>query len=334
MKSKPSAALIGGFVVGAALLAVGALFYFGGRTWLSDTGEFVVYFDESVHGLDVGAPVKYRGVRVGRVGSIGVRYDPGEARSLIPVACELDRQVVRDAEGMLVDFSDPALMDAMVERGLRARLSLVGISGLMYIELDYVSPAEQAMRFVVPDHPELSAVPAVPSTFVGLREGITEITASIGEIDFGGIARRFETLLDRADSQLEALAVDDLVVNFNEAVTAVTELARSEDLREAVRSANVAFSDLSSILNRLDDQIDPVSERFMVTADELSQALRQLGGAVEAIETLISPRTGLGHELAATLQRLGEASRSVQRLADYLERNPNALLSGRREAGQ
>ncbi len=334
MKTKPSAALIGGFVVGAMLLVAGALFYFGGRTWMTETGEFVVYFDESVHGLEVGAPVKFRGVRIGRVRNIGVRYDPDEVRSLVPVICELDRQVVRDPEGIFVDFSEPELMDAMVERGLRARLSLVGLSGLMYIELDYATPAEQARRLPVPEHPGMSSVPSVPSALAGLRDGVADIAANIGEIDFAGIAQKFETLLDRADSRLEALAIDDLAANFNEAVIAVTELARSDDLRNAVQSASGAFDDLSSILNRLDDQIDPVSERFMVTADELSVTLRQLGGAVEAIETLISPRTGLGHELAATLQRLGEASRSVQRLADYLERHPNALLSGRRESGQ
>lgn len=334
MKAKPSAAMIGMFAAGAVVLAVAAVFYFGGRTWMGDRGEFVVYFDESVHGLDVGAAVKFRGVRLGRVKNVGIHYDPVRGRSLVPVVCELDRQIARDPEGNPVDLSDPELLRALVERGLGARLTLVGLSGMMFIELDYASPEERARIGPVPDDSVLPAVPAVPSTLAGLREGVAEITANVGEIDFAGIARKFDGLLDQVDAKLDELDFAELGTNLNRAADAVSDLAQSEDFFQAIESANATFADFSSLLRQLDEQIEPVSERITVTADELSATLNQLGSAVEAIETLVSPRTGVGAELAATLNRLGEAARSVQRLADYLERNPNALLSGRREASQ
>lgn len=333
MKAKPNAALIGMFVTGAAVLGVAAVFYFGGRTWMSETGEFVVYFDESVHGLDVGAPVKFRGVRFGRVKEIAIRHDSARGRSLVPVVCEVDRQIILDAEGNRVDLSDPAVVRDLVDRGLRARLSLVGLSGLMYIELDYASPSEAAEYGAIPDSGR-PAIPSVPSLMVGLTEGVAGVTADLGDVDFAGLARKFEGVLDQVETRLDALDVETLSANLNQAAASIAELAESDDLYQAVRSANAAFSELTSILQRLEEQIDPVSERFMVTADELSTTLNQLGGAVEAIESIISPRTGIGSELATTLDRLGDAARSVQRLADYLERNPNALLSGRREGPQ
>ncbi len=332
MKTRPSATLIGIFVAGGVTLLVAAVFYFGARTWFAESREFMVYFDESVHGLEVGAPVKFRGVRLGRVSRIGVHYDADTARSRIAVACELDRQVMRDAAGNLIDMGDPEVLRQLVREGLRARLSLVGISGLMYIEMDYVDPAPPLPEAV--ETSPYAVVPAVQSAFADLRDSFAEITADIGSVDFEGISRRVEYLLDQAGAKVEALEVEAMAANLNEAAVAFIELIGSEGLQDSIRSADAAFNNLSTVLVRLEEQIDPVSERFVVTADELSVTLNKLGGAVEAIEGLVGPRSGIGPELATTLQRLGEASRSVQQLADYLERNPNALLSGRREAPQ
>ncbi len=329
MKAKPSAAVIGMFVAGAIALFALGMFYFGARTWFGESREFAVYFDESVHGLEVGAPVKFRGVRIGRVKEIGIHYDAERARSTVPVVCELDRQVVRDAQGRPVDMGEPEVLREMVREGLRARLSLVGISGLMYVELDYVDPAPPVPE--VAEEARHAVVPAVPSAFADLFAGVAGITADLGAVDFEGISRRLEDLLDQAGAKLEALEVEVLTANLNQAAVAFSELVESDGLQGAIYSANTAFADLSRVLVRLDEQIDPVSERFTVTADELSVTLNQLGSAVEAIEGLIGPRSGFGPELATTLQRLGEASRSIQQLADYLERNPNALLGGRRE---
>ncbi len=331
MKSRPSTALIGMFVAGAIGLAAAGVFYFEARTWFGEPSRVVVYFDESVHGLDVGAPVKFRGVRIGRVKEIGIHYDPTSERSIMPVICEFDRQVIRDAQGRAVDIGDPEVMRQLVAEGLRARLTLVGISGLMFIEMDYVDPSAPPRTVAVPEDPPYAVVPAVPSIFADLRERFTGIAANIGEVDFAGIAGKVENLLEHAESKVGALETERLAANLNKAAEAFTELIGSEAVHESIQSANLAFGDLSEILRRLDEQVDPVSERVIVTADELSSTLNQLGSAVEAMEGLISPRSGLGPELATTLQRLGEASRSVQRLADFLERNPNALISGRRE---
>ena len=101
MKTKVSPAAVGMFVLGALALGMIALLSFGGLSLFSKPQRFMVYFDESIHGLDLGSPVKLRGVRVGRVVDLEVHYDDVANRSVVAVTCELSRNVITDAVGLL-----------------------------------------------------------------------------------------------------------------------------------------------------------------------------------------------------------------------------------------
>ncbi|MEO7414167.1 MAG: MlaD family protein, partial [Opitutaceae bacterium] len=81
MKTKFNPTVVGAFVIGGFALLVIALLSFGGVTFFSKPQQFVVYFDESLHGLDKGSPVKLRGVRIGRVASLNIRYDEKSNKS-------------------------------------------------------------------------------------------------------------------------------------------------------------------------------------------------------------------------------------------------------------
>src|SRR5262245_56338916 len=122
MKTKVSPTIVGAFVIGAMVLAVVALFSFGGVNFFQKPQRFVVYFDESVHGLDQGSQVKLRGVRVGRVIELTIRYDPQRNHSVVVVVCEFSKDVIVDDRGQPINVSDRAELEALVRRGLRARL--------------------------------------------------------------------------------------------------------------------------------------------------------------------------------------------------------------------
>ena len=113
MKTKVSPAVVGMFVLGAIILGVFALVSFGGVNFFSRPQRFQVNFDETVHGLDLGSPVKLRGVRVGRVVSINLRYQPETSRSLVAVVCELSRDVLADDKGIPIDVSERAELDRL-----------------------------------------------------------------------------------------------------------------------------------------------------------------------------------------------------------------------------
>ena len=99
MKTKISPAVVGLFVLGAMLLVLVALLSFGGVNFFSKPQRFVVYFDESIHGLDLGSAVKLRGVRVGRVADLNVQYNASTNKSVVAVLCEFSRNIIIDDQG-------------------------------------------------------------------------------------------------------------------------------------------------------------------------------------------------------------------------------------------
>jgi paraquat-inducible protein B len=128
VKTKVSPAVVGLFVLGALVLGLVALFSFGGINFFSRPERFVVYFDESIHGLDLGSPVKLRGVRVGRVVNIGLRYVPATKQSVVAVACELNRNLIVDDKGQPIDVTEDGKLQGLVDQGMRAQLGVIGLA--------------------------------------------------------------------------------------------------------------------------------------------------------------------------------------------------------------
>src|SRR5690606_1683563 len=126
--------------------------------------RFVVYFDESVHGLDLGSPVKFRGVRVGRVVAVKLRYLPEKNSSLVEVQCELTRDVLTGPDGAFIDVSDRDALKALVDDGLSAQLGVVGLAtGLLFVELHF-RPADQLDVLSEGVTSDFVVVPAAPSS--------------------------------------------------------------------------------------------------------------------------------------------------------------------------
>jgi paraquat-inducible protein B len=157
-----STTLIGAFVLGATALVVTAILFFGSGNLFKERLACVSYFPGSVAGLRVGAPVTYRGVRVGEVTSIGIRIDPDPARAIAQVNMELLPEAVKVYGTSALTRSVPEL----VERGLSARLVMQSVvTGQLQVELDFVR-----RRPTIGRSSEVTEVPTVPSPFQALTE--------------------------------------------------------------------------------------------------------------------------------------------------------------------
>jgi paraquat-inducible protein B len=329
MSYRANPKLIGAFVLGAIALAAVALGVLGSGKLFRRSIRFVLYFPSSVEGLNTGAPVKFKGVEVGRVTGILLNLDRPEASDAqIPVFIDLDMDKVIKKGGP-PDLEDPAVVAGFIDRGLRAELESQSLlTGQLFIELDF--------------HPE------IPAHFVqaaGYR--YRELPTIPNTLDRAGVAA--EDLLD----QLRRANLPALVHSAVRAMDSVHDLVESPAVKTdlaavavTLRHADQAIASLDQTAGRLERQFEPLAASLTGASEQTRQtvaraeaavvhadaAMGQLQSTLEAVRAQVEPGSPISHELLRTLAETAAAARSVHQLADYLQLNPSSLVLGRPKA--
>ena len=330
MKTKVSPAVVGLFVLGAFVLGLVALFSFGGVNFFSKPERFIVYFDESIHGLDLGSPVKLRGVRVGRVADLSLRYIPARNKSVVAVVCELSRNMISDENGDLIDVSDRRQLQGLIDRGMRAQLGVIGLAtGLLYVELDFFDPQIYPARLRPGLDSKYAEMPAVPSAISEFQANLTGILNDVKRIDFAGLAKEVQGLLADTRRKVNAMDTGALVAQWTKAGASVEQLAASPEMKLALVNISEASVKLNTILAKFEKD-GPTGEQLAGTVEDAKKAIVAFNSTVTTVQRFINAQQNLGDDAAKAFVKLGEASSAIRQLADYLERNPNALLTGRK----
>lgn len=331
MKTKVSPAVIGAFVIGAFALMIIALLAFGGVNFFSKPQRFVVYFDESIHGLDLGSPVKLRGVRVGRVVDLNIRYDDKSNHSVVAVVCEFSRDVMTDGKGAVINVTNRDELQTLVERGLRAQLGVLGLAtGLLFVQLDFFNPKEYPIVNRETD-PRYVSVPAVPSAISEFQASISEILSSVKKVDFAGLSREMTALMADARKRLDGVDLKGVADQWKKTGAQVETLVSSPEIKQTFTNLNAAVTEMRGVIAKLDAQVEPAGKELTETLAHAKVAVESFNQAATSARQFIATHSGLGDELVGTLEQLGEAADAVKRLADFLERNPNSLLTGKKQ---
>jgi paraquat-inducible protein B len=338
MKTKISPAVVGAFVLGAFALGIITLLAVGSLSLFSKPERFMVYFDEAVSGLDEGSPVKLRGVRVGHVVGISIRYDRATGKSLAAVLCELSKGSISDERGANLDVSDRAALQALVDKGLRAQLELGGLAtGLLFVELDFMDPSKYPDRsdmsdikyVVIPPAPsEISEFRASAAT---LLANATTLLARLQEIDFKGLSTELKKLVIETRARIDGVDFKGLAEQWKRTGQSIDALARSPDTIHSLENLNRTLDVLHTSLAHLDTQVDTNGKELRETLVQAKAALESFNTASQSAKGFINAQQSFGADTSRALQRVADAAESVQQLADFLERNPNALVSGRKE---
>jgi len=330
MKTKAGPAIVGAFVIGAFVLGVVALLSFGGVSFFSKPERFLVYFDESIHGLDLGSPVKLRGVRIGRVVELNISYDASKTQSVVAVVCELNRNILTDSRGLKLDVSSRAELQKLVDQGLRARLEIQALAtGMLFVGLDFVDPVANPAP-VLPVRPRYLVIPAMPSAISEFQANLTEILNGVKKIDFVGISSEFKGLLSDTRKQLNGLNLKATVEQWQKTGAQIETLVASPEIKDTIANLNAAVTELRTVLASLDTQIAPLGKELTATLTQAQSSLEAFGATANAAHRFIASQSGLGDEATRTLQQLSSAAEAVQRLADFIERNPQALITGKK----
>lgn len=323
MTSTRQATIVGAFIVGAIVLITAAIVAFSAPSFLHSPVRAVTYFQGSLAGLDTGAPVTFRGVRVGSVTSVVIRVRAVGVEPTIPVYLEL-------IPGTLVsdnhDFTGISTEDigTLVQHGLRAQLENESlITGQKRVELDFL-PEQPAV--LVGGDMSLPEIPAIKSQLDELRDELTGL-------DLKGLTAAAEaalvsikTLSDRANGEIDTLStsaetitasIDTLLKNSNDAVTTLAEEAR------------LTLASIRQLSDDTDVQINARGLQLTQLLTSLDSAASGIRSAASSFSSMVDPRSNLVSNLEATLRDLAVAASALRSFALQLERNPSALIMGR-----
>ena len=327
MNTKANPTLVGVFVLGAILIAVGATIFLGTTKLFTKEKRCICFFQQSVAGLQVGSPVKFKGVPIGQVKNIQIRFN-ADATTYVKILFDINTDTVVNNLGADISILDEGSDRKQTDRGLRATLAYESlITGLIYLELDYHENAPPPV-FLQGDN-AYTEVPTLPSNIEAILENATKSVAKLGKVDFEGLGKDLQELLQTANKGLSQIQFDELNTALKRAADSISGLATSPELKDTLASARQALADLSKTLTSLQAQIDPLGRQLTPTLEQLRKTLVGLQKTTTQINSTLAPEGDLRYQLNGTLGELGEMAKSLERLSEFLERNPNALIFGR-----
>ena len=260
------------------------------------TRPFLINFDGSVRGLSVGAPVEFRGIKIGIVSDIVIQLNPKTLDIKIPVLIEIQPERITTPQVIMSKMEEEkyAVMKHMVKRGLRARLETGSLlTGQLFVGLDFYPDLPQQELILAGKYPE---IPAIPAAMDQVRRTVTDVMAEI---------RR--------------LPLDKIAKEILETVEGGNRLVNSPDTQKAVHNLNVALGNVEKLTEGLDRQIDTLATSLDKTLVTVQKALQ-----------VAAPNSPAAVNMNSALKELAAAARSIRVLADYLEQHPEALVKGKK----
>ena len=260
--------------------------------------SYLLVFKESVRGLPIGAPVDLRGVTVGEVSKINLELDPQRKQFSMPVEIQFFPERLkaryRKKSQQSKGMSSRELLGALVEHGFRAQLRSGNLlTGQLYVALDFF--------------------PKAPPAKIDWSKSLPELPTMAGSME------QFQTTLMQIVQKFEKMPLEELAVDAHKMIQNLDLTLKSAD--KLIKNVDAA------IVPEARSMILDVRKSLEDVRKTLEEARKTLG---EAKQTLSSDAP-LQLDLRETLREMGRAAQSLRVLGDYLERNPEALIRGKKE---
>lgn len=308
---------IGIFTVVFGVLLVASIIFFGKFSFNRDKTQFVIYFSDSLNGLDVGSAVKFKGVKVGSVKRIRMQLDGSRAEDLsVPVVIEVDHANTSTPSENLTGEK----LDAAILQGLRARLQLTSVvTGLLYVDLDFMPGTpiilhREAEAFGIPE------IPTVPSNTSQMMKAVSTILQDLSNAKFSELSAQLKQTAERINrglAEIEFKKINDNVVRLTDTAAGLLE---DPELKSAIANTNRLIRNIDELSAGIAGQIDPAAREVKRSLAELRSTLSEINLAVQNFRALVSPRQGsVGQEFGETLVQINDAARAVRALAEFLQ---------------
>jgi paraquat-inducible protein B len=331
MSKKISPTLIGAFVVGALALVVIAVIALGSGRFFRQTKEFVLYFDGSVNGLRVAAPVKFKGVEIGSVKDIRLQLEKGLQVKKIPVIVEIDLEKLTSRGASPVVAEDAAAFHkAIVEDGLRGQLLMESlVTGLLYVGLD-LFPGTPINLVQKPNGDyKYTEIPTLPTSLEQAQDTATKVLAKLAEIDFKGLMDSISRAVDGVDQLANSPALKSSLRSLEQTLPKID--AAVADIRKLATNLDGSVASLTGNLQQTSDAAREAMQQAGIAMKQTDMALKEAEAAITNIRGISDPDAAIFYELRRSLREVSAAARSLRLLSNYVERNPRALIFGKPE---
>ncbi len=265
--------------------------------------KLVSYFEGSVRGLSVDAPVEMYGIQIGNVTGIHLDLARNGATSRVVIHMELQPQ-----RFMSHPDSNPtnlmAVAQTLVSRGLRAELQSASLlTGQNVVEFSFKPNSAPAQAHQVGDEIE---VPSTSGSFDDITSNLAQVAQKLG-----------------------ALPLDQIAANLNDTLQGVSQLVAGPELRQGLQSLSGTLASAQEVLRNITAGTEPLLRRLPAIAEGLQTAVDRAGRLVNSTESGYGANSSFRRDLQRLLSETSDTARSVRLLADYLDQHPEALIRGR-----
>jgi paraquat-inducible protein B len=316
--------LVGAFVLGAIALVLAAIVLLSSAAWFERKVYFSLFFPGSVKGLDKGAPVTFRGVKVGEVKEVTAFLTGKDPIVQIEVVVETRDEVFKAPAGVARPFARLAAQEIaqeLIKRGIRARmLSASMLTGQRYIDLDFL--------------------PKEPARFAGIDSRYPELPTT---------PTAMEKLGDKAGQFLEKLAelpLDQMLEDVRTALRSLRELLESPDIRGALRGARrsmealepalvdarAALKDADALVKQLSGDVDSTGRDVRLGLADAHRTLERAAQAMDRLQRTLQGTDQAGLEATRALAELSQTLAALRNLAEYMQTHPEAVVIGKPKA--
>jgi len=323
MSKKANPTAVGLFDVIGMILLIAGIISFSSFKIKGVTQQFVLYFDSSVKGLSVGAPVTHRGVKIGTVTHMQLRFNQAADDFDVPVFIELNHNLLESQSDRDVDLADEELLDNLVAKGMRAVMEASSfVTGQLYVELSLIPDALPPVFHQI--EPIYLEIPTAPTK-------IQSLMTNLSSMDVKGLSEQLTSVLSILETNIEAANIGGISKGLTEVLAAIDRKLNDPTLSNAVKTTDATLKDFKETSKVLRAEVVSVSHNIQSALKEIDGTMIEIREGVADIRHTISADNALAFQLRAALEQLAKASNSISELTDFLILHPNALISGRKQ---
>ena len=283
--SNPNYFRLGVFVLAAIGVLLAVILIFGSGQIFKKSFYVETYIKQSVTGLDAGAAVRFRGVKIGQVTSIGLSGDIYERD--LPFHDRRQYVVVRMQ--IFGDKVNESQIGEFVKNNLRARVKSMGITGVNYVEFDFVASAADSPQLPFSWKPEYPVIPSLPNQADEIIAGIQKLIGALNDMNVDGTQKRIDALLGNLNLMLAG------------------DGKGNEGVIESVKQLNV-------IMARINKATDK---------EEIGLLVRELVAATTSLRQTITSVQG---DTVLTIENIKQASENLNEFSRIASQSPSSLI--------